>query len=344
MDGKAWTLKSLDVKSAQSTAIIYSPTVTVVAPNMVDAATVTFDSNQLNAGCSRILVLTVGDSAKYSATIEKWYKGGTPAAPGANVGTGGTFEGGNTYVLELALTPAAGNVFATNAPLTVNGQSAQYVEAVGDTLIFRVAFDIAEAAPDITFADIDESSWQYPFAVYAVQKGLMAGKGTDGSGNIKFDPNSPITREEFVQVLYNAEGKPSVSIANPFPDVADGGWYKNAVLWAKQNDIASGKGNGNFGVGENISRQDLAMMLYKYAKLNGYSLAATEGLINGYADGDMVASYAKTAMDWAVSNGIMSGKGVAGQPLNTFRLAPTGIATRAECAAMLKNFQTAFGG
>ncbi|MBQ5841185.1 MAG: S-layer homology domain-containing protein, partial [Clostridia bacterium] len=131
------------------------------------------------------------------------------------------------------------------------------------TPVYSNTFTVTwEDLSSITFADIDESSWQYPFAVYAVKNGLMAGKGTDGSGNIKFDPNSPITREEFVQVLYNAEGKPSVSIANPFPDVADGGWYKNAVLWAKQNDIASGKGNGNFGVGENISRQDLAMMLY----------------------------------------------------------------------------------
>ena len=86
------------------------------------------------------------------------------------------------------------------------------------------------------------------------------------------------------------------------------------------------------------------MMLYKYAKLNGYSLDATDGLINQFADGATVASYAKTAMDWAVTNGIMSGKGAAGAPLNSFRLDPTGIATRAECAAMLKNFQTAFGG
>ena len=86
------------------------------------------------------------------------------------------------------------------------------------------------------------------------------------------------------------------------------------------------------------------MMLYKYAKLKGYSLEATNGLIDQFADGASVASYAKTAMDWAVTNGIMSGKGAAGAPLSSFRLDPTGIATRAECAAMLKNFQTAFGG
>ena len=92
----------------------------------------------------------------------------------------------------------------------------------------------------LIFADVEESSWQYQFAQYAVERGLMAGKGTDADGRIIFDPNSPITREEFVQVLYNAESKPAVSIENIFPDVAEDGWYKNAVLWAKENDIASG--------------------------------------------------------------------------------------------------------
>ena len=146
-----------------------------------------------------------------------------------------------------------------------------------------------------------------------------------------------------MQVLYNAEGKPAVTIANPFPDVKDNGWYKNAVLWAKENNIANGGGDGRFGVGAKITRQDLALMLYKYAALKGCSLQAQSGKINDFADGNKVATYAKTAMDWAVTNGILSGKGVAGQPLSTFQLDPAGTATRAECAAMLKNFMTAFG-
>ena len=192
------------------------------------------------------------------------------------------------------------------------------------------------------FKDISTTSWQFSAAKYAVENNLMAGKGTDAQGNIVFDPNSSITREEFVQVLYNAESKPSVSIANRFPDVGNSAWYKNAVLWANQNNIANGQGDGKFGVGKNITRQDLAMMLYKYAKLKGYTLAANAGEIDKYADGSKVSGYAKTAMDWAVTNGVLGGKGVKGEPLSKFKLDPAGTATRAECAAMLKNFMTAF--
>ena len=127
-----------------------------------------------------------------------------------------------------------------------------------------------------------------------------------------------------------------------FLDVKDT-WYKNAVLWAKKNDIANGTPDGNFGVGKNITRQDLALMLYKYAKLRGCSLAAETGKIDQFADGNKVASYAQEAMNWAVTNGVLSGKGETGKPISTFKLDPTGTATRAECAAMLKNFMTAFG-
>ncbi len=191
------------------------------------------------------------------------------------------------------------------------------------------------------FADISNTGWQFKPAIYAFQKGLMAGKGTDAYGRVKFDPNSPITREEFVQVLYNAEGKPAVTIGNRFPDVKEA-WYKNAVLWANEMNIASGMGNGNFGVGKNITRQDLAMMLYKYAAMKGCSLEAEDGMIDQFADGNVVSGYAKTAMNWAVKNGVLSGKGAAGADISTFRLDPIGTATRAECAAMLKNFMTAF--
>ena len=193
-----------------------------------------------------------------------------------------------------------------------------------------------------TFGDVSTGNWQFGPVLYAYENDLMAGKGADDLGNIKFDPNSPITREEFVQVLYNAEGKPAYENDKVFPDVKDA-WYKNAVLWANSMNIANGMGDGNFGVGKNITRQDLALMLYKYASLKGVDLTAEEGRIDQFADGDKVSGYAQTAMNWAVKNGVLSGKGEAGKPLSTFRLDPTGTATRAECAAMLKNFMTAFG-
>ncbi len=201
--------------------------------------------------------------------------------------------------------------------------------------------DRINANRNTIFNDIRSSDWQFTAAEYAVENNLMAGKGTDTYGRIIFDPNSPISREEFVQVLYNAEGKPSVSIANNFPDVKDT-WYKNAVLWANEVGIASGMGNGSFGVGQNITRQDLALMLYKYAAMKNLDLTAPEGEINQYADGSKVSGYAQTAMNWAVKNRVLSGKGNKGEPISTFHLDPAGTATRAECAAMLKNFMTAF--
>lgn len=228
-----------------------------------------------------------------------------------------------------------------NVTMTQDGDKQTYTCGdCGETYEFTIA-EVPEAElpkVQIEFKDISSTSWQYTAAKYAVEKNLMAGKGTDAEGRIKFDPNNYITREEFVQVLYNAEGKPSVEgVVNRFPDVKNE-WYKNAVLWANSMNIASGMGNGNFGVGKNITRQDLAVMLYKYAAMKTFSLSANAGEIDQYADGNMVSDYAKTAMNWAVTNGIMSGKGTAGEPISTFRLDPTGTATRAECAAMLKNF------
>ena len=191
------------------------------------------------------------------------------------------------------------------------------------------------------FSDVDTTSWQYSAAEYALENNLMAGKGTDSYGRVNFDPNNPITREEFVQVLYNAESKPPVDSDKVFPDVKNE-WYKNAVLWAYEAGIASGMGDGKFGVGKNITRQDLAVMLYKYAKMKGYGLTAPAGKIDQFADGSRVSGYAKEAMNWAVHFGVLSGKGNAGDPISSFRLDPAGTATRAECAAMLRNFMTAF--
>lgn len=179
------------------------------------------------------------------------------------------------------------------------------------------------------FDDIQRTDWWYSAVQYAYDNNIMSGMEE------LFKPADELSREQFVRVLYNNSGKPEVTIANKFPDVEDL-WYKNAVLWANENGIANGKGDGSFGIGENIMREDLALMLYKYAKLNGYDLAATEGLINQYADGADVSKYAQEALNWAVTQGIMSGKGEKGEDISTFRLDPQGTATRAECASMMK--------
>ncbi len=183
------------------------------------------------------------------------------------------------------------------------------------------------------FADLEANDWWHDAVQFSYTYQIMVGTGE------KFNPTGLISREEFVQVLYNSSGKPNVTINNPYPDVKNA-WYKNAVLWAKEKNIANGKGNGSFGIGESISRQDLALMLYKYAQLNNYNVEVTSGLTNLYADGTKVSNYAKNAMDWAVTQGIISGKGKKGEDISTYRLDPLGTATRAECASMIMKLLT----
>ena len=176
------------------------------------------------------------------------------------------------------------------------------------------------------FDDIPEKAWFVKAVQYVYDNNIMGGKGAS------FKPNDPITREEFVRVLYNHAGTPEVTIANPFADVKAGAWYEKSVLWAKEKNIANGKtkdGQYIFGVGQQIRREELARMIYMYAQLQGYDLTKEDTAIDGFSDASKVSTWAKDAMNWAVSQGVMGGKGG--------KLDPQGLATRAECASMIKN-------
>ena len=185
------------------------------------------------------------------------------------------------------------------------------------------------------FDDINEGDWFVNAVQFVYDRGIMGGKSAT-----QFQPGVPIRREEFTRVLYNQIGKPAVSIDNPYPDVKEGQWYFDSVLWAKENNIANGKADKEgviiFGVGQNITREELALMLYKYALLLGYDTSADPGASDGFADTDRISGWAKNAMDWAVTQGVMSGKGGDGAPKSELRLDPKGNATRAECASMIK--------
>jgi len=193
---------------------------------------------------------------------------------------------------------------------------------------------VTEKKPIIKLGDVDGDSWKFEFAQYAYEKGFMSGKGFDANGNIIFDPDGPLTREQFAQILYNAEGTVSIEYSGVFVDVANGQWYTSAVLWAAEQGIVSGYGNGVFGVQDRISREQLAVMLYNYASIKGYDVDARTSL-DSFADNDECSDWAEEQLCWAVANGVMSGKGEI--------LDPLGGATRAECAAMLKNFMDKFG-
>lgn len=195
----------------------------------------------------------------------------------------------------------------------------------------------AQVPKGLPFPDVKPGAWYYNSIAAVYEAGLMNGRA-DGT----FGPNLNLTRAEVATVLYNKENKPYVAYVNCFSDVKDGMWYSAPISWAYRKGIASGYGNGKFGVGDNISREQMAQMLYAYAKMKGYDVSYTDGAINQYGDSSKVSSWAKPAMNWAISKGIMSGKG-SGSDLSKYKLEPQGSTTRAECAAMLKNFMDVYG-
>lgn len=172
----------------------------------------------------------------------------------------------------------------------------------------------------VTYSDVAETAWYYDAVKYVTEKGLM-----NGVGNDRFAPNSNLTRAMFAQILYNKAGKPAAG-ASTFTDVAAGQWYADAVSWAAAQGVVNGIGNGMFGPNNNITREQLAVMLYRYA-----GSPAVTGSVTGFNDAGQISSYAKDAMAWATTNGVMNGKGDG-------RLDPKGLATRAEVAQMMQNY------
>ena len=192
--------------------------------------------------------------------------------------------------------------------------------------------------PENPFADIKSTGdWQYSAARYVYDRKIMGGKGELSPGKVIFAPTTPINRAEFVRVLYNMEGAPAVTYSPKFQDVPDGKWFTGAVIWASDKGLVAGKGNNLFDVNGSATREELAVMFYHYAEYKGYDVSIKEGEgtnLNSFTDAKDVSSWSVKSLKWALSRGVMAGK--------KDRLDPHGKATRAECAAMIRNFFTAY--
>ena len=175
------------------------------------------------------------------------------------------------------------------------------------------------------FSDMAEDDWYYDAVAYVAENGIMS--GTDGS---RFSPNGTLTRAMLSQILYAMEDKPAVSGAATFSDVAAGAWYADAVNWTAAQGIVAGMGENSFAPDAPVTREQLSLILYGYARYKGYDTSASVSL-SGYADRDSVAVWAADSMGWAVSEGLISGR--PGGYLD-----PAGTATRAEVAQILMNF------
>ncbi len=179
----------------------------------------------------------------------------------------------------------------------------------------------------LPFIDVLNSEWYYDCVSYVYDRSLMTGLTDDtfGAGN-------SIVRAQFAVILHRIEGEPLVKQALEFMDVENNAWYTGSVRWANASGIVFGYTDTKlFGTNDPITREQMAVMMYRYAEYKEYDVSATADM-STFEDGEQVSAFAKKAMQWAVGTGIISGKD------NGTRLDPQGNASRAECAAIIMRF------
>lgn len=178
--------------------------------------------------------------------------------------------------------------------------------------------------PRQRFGDVPQNIWFASGVQFAAEQGLFTGVSAN-----EFAPYDPMTRAMLVTVLHRLDGA-DASGTNSFTDVLNGKWYINAIAWASANGIVEGLSGNRFAPNAPIAREQLAAILFRYAKACGYDVSARAEL-TAYADSAQVSTWAGDAMRWAVAAGLISGRSGA-------QLAPKGEATRAEVAVILMNF------
>ena len=175
------------------------------------------------------------------------------------------------------------------------------------------------------FDDVGADAWYASSVDYVKYGRLMY-----GTGNNLFQPDAQMTRAMFAQVLYALEGSPSVrGLSCPFTD-AGGSWYTDAVIWAYHAGVVAGVSATQFAPNEALTREQMVTMLYGYAGRDE-QLYGSDGALASYQDQASVSDWAREAMAWAVSTGVITGT-------STTTLAPQKIGTRAEVATVLMQF------
>ena len=176
----------------------------------------------------------------------------------------------------------------------------------------------------LPFTDVS-GHWALEAIQYVYDKGLMA-----GTSDTTFAPDVTLNRGMLATILYRLEGEPAVKSAGTYSDVAADAYYAKAVAWATENKIVSGYGNGFFGPADNITREQMAAMLYRYASYKGYDVSRS-GDLKFYTDAASIGSWAVDALRWANAEGLINGR-------TSSTLVPAGTATRAEAATILTRF------
>ena len=177
----------------------------------------------------------------------------------------------------------------------------------------------------IVFTDLDQDAWYYTDVVTVIESGLM-----NGVSATSFAPETSVSRAMLATILYRLSGE-TYSGSASFPDVDGNTWYSEAVAWASDRGIITGYDTGLFGPDDNVTREQLVTMLYRYQKAMEGSISQ-KGDLSAFRDNDEISAYALEAMTWAVGAGVIQGR-----PGN--QVAPTGLTTRAELCTILVRFE-----
>ena len=198
------------------------------------------------------------------------------------------------------------------------------------------------ACPGYAFRDMPAPSiWSHAGLDYCITHGYIA-----GTSATTVTPDGECTRAMIVSILYRVQGEPTKvngyelkKLAPPFDDVERGRWYTDAIWWAKLTGVVSGMSPSTFAPDDPITRAQLAVILYNYTQQFAPGSLTETGSLTGFPDAGSVPSWARTAMAWAVGNGLISGVGENGVSY----LRPEGCATRAQVATILMNYEKALG-
>ena len=300
--GNLWGGINLD----NSTSSAIGGTFTMTAGNVGEENSLYIENSKGN-GDGQSASISGGTFAGYVSVAKQ--QDGTTDVNGVHLSiSGGTYENNISDYLDgnLVWNPVTGEV---GTPSTPGGGTPSEPEE-----------------PTWPFTDVTEGEdWFYDAVAYVYENGIMA--GTDET---IFDPYMELDRAMAAQLFYNLEGKPAVTGDSTFTDVTSGHWAVDAITWAAQNDIVAGIGGGLYDPDSNVTREQFAVMLYKYARFKGYDLTAT-GDLTQFPDAGSISSWAETALSWANGKGLINGH-------TDGNIDPQGSTIRAQAASIMANF------
>ena len=303
----------------------------------------------VSAGTATITV-TTEDGAKTATctvTVSRYSSGGGPTtyavtAPDAENGTVrvSPSRASRGTTVTITVTPDEGYELESLTVLDSRDNESTLTDKGDGKYTFTmpagrvtVEASFAEIAPEpLPFGDVDDGDWFAGAVRFVYENGMM-----NGVSETDFAPHATTSRSMIVTILYRLEGEPVVDDAMDFTDVAGDAYYAEAVRWAASEGIVGGYGGGLFGADDAVTREQLAVILYRYAVYKGYDVSIGEDTnILSYADFADLSEYAIPAMQWACGAGIVNGTSES-------TLTPQGEATRAQVAAMLMRFCEAIG-